>query len=56
MNGIRDKVQDAPVYRGAINDWWGNGVGSTPYAVKHYNAGRTSEPYLRPSGRKNRGT
>ena len=21
---------------GAINDWWGNGVGSTPYAVKHY--------------------
>ncbi len=33
---IRDKVQDAPVYRGAINDWWGNGVGSTPYAVKHY--------------------
>ena len=33
---IRDKVQDASVYRGAINDWWGNGVGSTPYAVKHY--------------------
>ena len=33
---IRDKVVDAPVYRGAINDWWGNGVGSTPYAVKHY--------------------
>ena len=19
-----------------MNDWWGNGVGSTPYAVKHY--------------------
>lgn len=33
---IRDKTADAPVYRGAINDWWGNGVGSTPYAVKHY--------------------
>lgn len=33
---IRDKVADAPVYRGAMNDWWGNGVGSTPYAVKHY--------------------
>lgn len=33
---IRDKVADAPVYRGAINDWWGNGVGSTPYSVKHY--------------------
>ncbi len=33
---IRDKVQDAPVYRGDLNDWWANGVGSTPYAVKHY--------------------
>jgi len=33
---IRDKTADAPVYGGAINDWWGNGVGSTPYAVKHY--------------------
>lgn len=33
---IRDKVADAPAYRGAINDWWGNGIGSTPYAVKHY--------------------
>lgn len=33
---IRDKVAGAPVYRGAINDWWGNGVGSTPYSVKHY--------------------
>ena len=33
---IRDKTSDAPVYRGALNDWWGNGVGSTPYAVKHY--------------------
>lgn len=33
---IREKVAGAPVYRGAMNDWWGNGVGSTPYAVKHY--------------------
>lgn len=33
---IRDSVADAPVYRGAMNDWWGNGVGSTPYGVKHY--------------------
>ncbi|MDO5399997.1 MAG: hypothetical protein Q4F17_03330 [Eubacteriales bacterium] len=33
---IREKLADAPVYRGAMNDWWGNGVGSTPYAVKHY--------------------
>lgn len=36
---IKEKVADAPVYRGAINDWWGNGVGSTPYAVKHYKEG-----------------
>lgn len=36
---IRDKTADAPVYRGSINDWWGNGVGSTPYAVKHYKEG-----------------
>ncbi len=33
---IREQAADAPVYRGAMNDWWGNGVGSTPYAVKHY--------------------
>lgn len=33
---IRDQVSDAPVYRGDLNDWWANGVGSTPYAVKHY--------------------
>ncbi|MCI5924177.1 MAG: hypothetical protein SOR38_10345 [Oscillospiraceae bacterium] len=33
---IRDKIADAPVYRGDLNDWWANGVGSTPYAVKHY--------------------
>ena len=33
---IREKVKDAPVYQGTMNDWWGNGVGSTPYAVKHF--------------------
>ncbi|HIS77607.1 MAG TPA: hypothetical protein IAB51_12545 [Candidatus Merdivicinus excrementipullorum] len=33
---IAPKLQDAPVYRGDLNDWWANGVGSTPYAVKHY--------------------
>ena len=33
---IREKTAEAPVYRGAMNDWWGNGVGSTPYTVKHY--------------------
>lgn len=36
---IREKTADAPIYRGSINDWWGNGVGSTPYAVKHYKEG-----------------
>lgn len=33
---IKDKLADSPVYRGDLNDWWSNGVGSTPYAVKHY--------------------
>lgn len=33
---IKDKVQKAPVYQGDLTDWWANGVGSTPYAVKHY--------------------
>ncbi|MBQ7839933.1 MAG: hypothetical protein IJ390_05530 [Lachnospiraceae bacterium] len=33
---ISEQAADAPVYRGTMNDWWGNGVGSTPYAVKHY--------------------
>lgn len=36
---IREKTADAPVCRGSINDWWGSGVGSTPYAVKHYKEG-----------------
>lgn len=33
---IKDKIADAPVYHGDMNDWWANGVGSTPYVVKHY--------------------
>lgn len=33
---IGPKLTDAPVYRGDWTDWWANGVGSTPYAVKHY--------------------
>lgn len=33
---IREEVEDVPVYRGDLTDWWANGVGSTPYAVKHY--------------------
>lgn len=37
---IAEKVADAPVYRGDMTDWWANGVGSTPYAVKHYKEAR----------------
>lgn len=35
-DAIRDQTADAPVYRGDFTDWWANGVGSTPGAVKHY--------------------
>jgi hypothetical protein len=28
--------RDIPVYRGDWNDWWADGVGSTPNAVKHF--------------------
>lgn len=33
---IKTQVTDAPIYRGDLNDWWANGIASTPYAVKHY--------------------
>ncbi|MGN1015697.1 MAG: hypothetical protein ACI4PL_01755 [Faecousia sp.] len=33
---IAPKLERAPVYHGDLTDWWANGVGSTPYAVKHY--------------------
>lgn len=33
---IAPKLVDVPVYHGDLTDWWANGVGSTPYAVKHY--------------------
>jgi len=33
---IKDRISDAPVHKGDLNDWWANGVGSTPYSVKHY--------------------
>lgn len=39
-DAIQDKVQDAPVFHGDFTDWWESGVGSTPYAVKHYLAAR----------------
>lgn len=33
---INEKCSDAPVYEGDFTDWWSYGVGSNPYAVKHY--------------------
>ncbi len=33
---ISPSLSQAPVYRGDWTDWWANGAGSTPYAVKHY--------------------
>lgn len=35
-NLIKEEIKDAKTYKGDLNDWWANGVGSTPYAVKHY--------------------
>ena len=37
---IAPKLQNSPVYRGDLTDWWANGVGSTPAVVKHYLAAR----------------
>lgn len=33
---IKDKIADAPVYRGDLTDWWANGANAAPYLVKHY--------------------
>ncbi len=33
---IAPKLRDAPMLKGDLNDWWANGIGSTPYAVKHF--------------------
>ena len=32
---VGPSLQDAPVYRGDLTDWWANGIGSTPYAVSY---------------------
>lgn len=37
---IRERLADSPVYHGDLTDWWANGVGSTPYAVKHFEDAR----------------
>lgn len=33
---VKAPLAGCPVLHGDLNDWWANGVGSTPYAVKHY--------------------
>lgn len=33
---IKEKLAASPVLRGDLTDWWANGVGSTPYALKHF--------------------
>lgn len=35
---IKNNLEGTEVktYKGDLNDWWANGVGSTPYLVKHY--------------------
>lgn len=37
---VGEKLQNSPVLHGDLNDWWANGVGSTPYVVKHYKDAR----------------
>lgn len=33
---IKGELKDLPVCHGDLTDWWANGAGSTPGAVKHY--------------------
>lgn len=35
-DAIRGRLGNVPVYQGDLTDWWANGIGSTPYGVKHY--------------------
>lgn len=35
-NNIKDCLGEIPTYSGDLTDWWANGAGSTPGAVKHY--------------------
>ena len=37
---IEGRASEVPEYSGDLNDWWAHGVGSTPYAVKHYREAR----------------
>lgn len=33
---VRNDHKEIPTYKGDWNDWWADGVGSTPLAVKHF--------------------
>ncbi len=33
---VKEKCTDIPVYKGDWNDWWADGVGSTPAVVKNF--------------------
>ncbi|WMJ85893.1 hypothetical protein [Anaerocolumna sp. MB42-C2] len=33
---VKDKCSDIPTYKGDWNDWWADGVGSTPAVVKNF--------------------
>lgn len=55
---IRDETAGAPEYTGDLNDWWADGAGSTPYAVKHYKEaqrfGKTAEILENYTGKQNK--
>lgn len=40
FDSVKEQCKEIPSYRGDWNDWWADGVGSTPAAVKVYLDGR----------------
>jgi hypothetical protein len=38
---LHQHTENIPVYSGDWNDWWADGVGSTPAAVKHFRGAQT---------------
>ena len=39
-DAVAPYLTDVAVYHGDLTDWWAHGIGSTPYAVKHYRDAR----------------
>ncbi len=33
---VKQRVENLPVYKGDLNDWWAFGINAAPYPVKHY--------------------